>query len=40
MKEKKHYKDSVFYSMEQAVTYLRLSGSQLFKKLNMDISVD
>lgn len=40
MKEKKHYKDSVFYSMEQAVTYLRLSGSQLFKKLNIDISVD
>ncbi len=40
MKEKKHYKDSVFYSMEQAVTYLRLVSSQLFKKLNIDISVD
>lgn len=40
MKEKKHYKDSVFYSMEQAVTYLRLCGIQLFKKLNIDISVD
>ena len=35
-----HYTDSIFYTMEQVVVYLRVKGAQFFNQLNLGITSD
>lgn len=35
-----HYVDSIFYAMEQTVTYLGVKGAQFFNQINIGVTVD
>lgn len=39
-KDCKHFTDSIIYVMEQTSVYFRVKGSQIFNKLNIDITLD
>lgn len=42
MEEKEiiHYVDSIFYLMEQTVTYSKIKGAQFFNELSMGVTID